>query len=255
MTRDAHSGPYGGDHPVDADARQQLISRHLRLVRHVARQVQRKLPREAEYGDLLSAGTIGLMQAVDNFDPARGLAFSTFAAPRIRGAILDDLRRWDRVPRSMRRKQRQMSEAREALRAELRRDPTTDELARRLGVDRETAWQWEVDANGSQQLSLDQRLRTEDGVGATPLDILVGDEGRGVEVGLEREEKVALLKQAITELPERERTVLALYYYEDLKLREIAEVLGVTESRVSQIRSHAVNTLRGSLAGHTSEAH
>ena len=103
----------------DIDARDQLLMQHLRLVHHVARQVIRSSRIDAEFDDLVSAGTIGLMNAVDNFDPGRGLAFSTFAAPRIRGAILDDLRRRDHVPRSIRRKQRELNRAKEALMAKL----------------------------------------------------------------------------------------------------------------------------------------
>lgn len=232
----------------DPLARETLLSQNLRLVHHVARQLTRRLRADVEFDDLVSAGTIGLVRAIENFDPSRGLAFSTFAAPRIRGAILDDLRRWDHVPRSVRRKQRQLSAAREALRGSLARQPQAEETAKKLGIGIETLWAWEWVAQDTIQVSIDRFLESEaDGNPRTPLDFLVGESGEEIEEEVNHEQEVAILKEEIGRLKERERIVLSLYYFEELKLHEIATILELTESRISQIRSKAVATLRERL--------
>ncbi|HEX7049135.1 MAG TPA: FliA/WhiG family RNA polymerase sigma factor [Longimicrobiales bacterium] len=232
----------------DPAARERLLSRHLRLVHHVARQLVRTLHVEREFDDLVSAGTIGLIKAIENFEPSRGLAFSTFAAPRIRGAILDDLRRWDHAPRSVRRKQRQINSVREALMGALDRPPDAKETAEALGIDVEKLWRWEQDAEEAVQVSLDRPLETEDGTQTTPLDVLIGEDGEQIEQDVNRTQELELLRREILTLKERERVVLSLYYFEELKLHQIAKILHLTESRVSQIRSKAIGTLRDRLA-------
>jgi RNA polymerase sigma factor (sigma-70 family) len=137
-------------------ARTHLLQEHLGLVHHVARQMSRTLAVRADFDELVSAGTIGLMTALDGFDPSRGLAFSTFAAPRIRGAILDELRKQDHVPRSIRRKTREISAARETLMRVLGRLPDDDELCEHLGVDRATLWRWQADVEGAHHIPLDR---------------------------------------------------------------------------------------------------
>lgn len=232
----------------DAAAREQLLSQNLRLVHHVARQLARTLRGNVEFDDLVSAGAMGLVNAIDSFDPSRGLAFSTFAAPRIRGAILDDLRRWDHAPRSVRRKQRQISTARERLRDTLGHEPQEEDIARELGIDLEQFWRWESDTQSALQVSLDQPVDgTRSEWARTPLDILVGEDSADTEDRLTREQEVAILQREIMSLNERERLVLTLYYYEELKLHEIATIVGLTESRISQIRSKAIATLRDRL--------
>jgi RNA polymerase sigma factor for flagellar operon FliA len=191
---------------------------------------------------------MGLINAVESFDRSRGLAFSTYAAPRIRGAILDDLRRADHVPRSIRRKQHQMAAAQEALSGELERKPEDIEMAHRLGIDIDTLWRWKADTEDAVQISLDQPVNVRDGRTATPADLLEGSTGVAIEERLTREEEVGIMRDEILRLKERERIVLSLYYFEELKLHEIAKVLGLTESRVSQIRSKALATLRGRLS-------
>jgi RNA polymerase sigma factor for flagellar operon FliA len=231
-----------------AAARDELLAQNLRLVHHVARQLARTLRVDVEFDDLVSAGTIGLVNAIENFDPSRGLAFSTFAAPRIRGAILDDLRRWDHVPRSVRRKQRQLNAAREALRLKLDRPPQDEELAEALGIDVATLWRWESDTQDAAQYSIDQPVENSPARGTrTPLDLLVAEEDDGIDVRLNQEQELAILQREIQALKERERLVLSLYYYEQLKLHEIASILGLTESRISQIRTKALSTLRERL--------
>jgi RNA polymerase sigma factor for flagellar operon FliA len=190
---------------------------------------------------------------VESFQPERGLAFSTFAAPRIRGAILDDLRRRDTASRSLRRKQRALAHARETVSRARDRAPRDAEMAGELGIDLERLWRWQMETERTRQVSLDQPLDAEEGPRRSLEDALPGTSGAEVEDVLEREQLGELLKDAILELREQERVVLSLYYFEEMKLREIAEVLGVTESRVSQVRSKALKELRGRLA-HLTEA-
>jgi RNA polymerase sigma factor for flagellar operon FliA len=228
----------------DELARESLLNRHLPLVRHVARQVLPTLSVEASLDDLVSAGSIGLINAVESFDPGRGLAFSTFAAPRIRGAILDDLRRADHVPRSIRRKQRRIAAAEETLSGSLDRKPDAREAAANIGIDVDTFWRWKADTEEAIQVSLDQPATTKNGGSVTHSEVLEGSSGVEIEDLLNHEQEVHVLRDEIMRLKERERVVLTLYYLEELKLREIAQVLGLTESRVSQIRSKAIGTLR-----------
>ena len=236
----------------DASAREQLIQEHLRLVYHMAWKVMKSCPQDVEFDDLLSAGTIGLMNAIDNFDPGRGLAFSTLAAPRIRGAILDDLRRRDTVPRSIRRRQRKVSQAREELKQSLKRTPRPEETAEKLGIEMEEYWRWSQQAEQSYQMSLDQPPGNGE-QGQATMEEYTPDEGvLDLDESISEQEEVDILKEEILNLKRQDRLVLSLYYFEGLKLHEIASVLGVTESRISQIRSKAVKELRKRL-GHLRE--
>ncbi|MHB1225713.1 MAG: sigma-70 family RNA polymerase sigma factor, partial [Gemmatimonadaceae bacterium] len=216
------------------------------LVHFVARQIARGISVEADFDELVSAGTIGLMSALSSFDSGRGLAFSTFAAPRIRGAILDELRRQDHVPRSVRRKARELGTARDALTRTLGRQPETREVAEHLGVDMDTLWRWQSEVECSVRLPLDRP--TTDGGAPAPAETLYADDERGIEDLITHEQEVSVLRDAIMGLKEQERTVLAMYYFEELKLHEIAKVLELTESRVSQVRSKAIGRLRERMA-------
>ncbi len=233
----------------DELAREQLLAKHLPLVHHVARKVLAALPGQAELGDLVSAGTLGLMNAIESFDEGRGLAFSTYAAPRIRGAILDDLRRWDPAPRSVRRKARQISRTRDVLTGRLEREPVAAETARELGIDMDTLFRWESSAADAVQVPLDAPIDATRHRSATPAELLVGAGAEQIEDGITRDEEASAVLEALRTLTERDRLVLTLYYFEELKLAEIAEVLDLTESRISQIRSKALRTLRAELAG------
>lgn len=232
----------------DAVARERLLNEHLGLVHHVARQLSRSLSVEADFDELVSSGTIGLMNALDAFDPARGLAFSTFAAPRIRGAILDELRRQDHVPRSVRRKSRDLASAREELMRSLGREPEDREVAEHLGLDLDTYWRWRSDTEGVIKVSLDRPAREGERRTASPAELLPAQEASSIEDILNLEQEVGVLREAILTLKEQERVVLSLYYYEELKLHEIASILNLTESRVSQIRSKAIAKLRQQMA-------
>lgn len=229
----------------DPDARALLLTRHLGLVHHVAREVARRIP-TVELGELVSAGALGLMKALDSFDLSRGLAFSTYAVLRIRGAILDDLRSRDSTPRSVRVKRRRIESVAAALEAELGRSPSPKEVADRLEIDLATYWKWK-DAVGSyaeaeapratkgRHISRDAENHADPSATSAPQRLV-------------ESEHVTQLQQLISRLPEQQRRVLALYYYEELNLRQVGEILKVSESRVSQIRSQALRRLKSEVS-------
>jgi len=211
-------------------------------VHHVARRLHQQLSTEVSLDDLVSAGSIGLMRAAESFDPSRGLAFSTHALPRVKGAMLDDLRAQDHMPRSARRKARAMNAAREAVAQRDNGVAVSSEVATELGVDVETLWQWDAELAASQSISLD-RGPSFDGEGEGSQWEIGADEPLADDM-VEQKEMAERLRAALEELPARERQVLALYYYEELTQQQIGQVLGVTESRVSQLRSQEIARLQ-----------
>lgn len=228
----------------DLAARDALIREHLSLVHHVAQQLARSLSTEMDIDELVSAGTLGLIQAIETFDPSRGLAFSTLAVPRIRGSILDELRRLDNVPRSIRRRARDIAAARDALHAKLGRQPDDTELSEQLGIDKLTLWRWEADLETGVRVPLERSAKDDAEAPYTEWESSLHDDAPTIEDVLTAEAEQDKLRSALGQLKEQERTVLALYYYEELKMHQIASVLGLTESRVSQIRSRAISRLR-----------
>lgn len=234
----------GGVGAAVAD-RDQMISKHMGLVHHMARRLVRSGAQAEDLGDLVSGGTIGLIQAVDSFDPSHNLAFSTYAAPRIRGAMLDDLRRCDHASRISRRRQREVQRAERVLSTELEREPRHHETAGELGVTAETLWQWKTNGADAVHVSLDDRRS-----GSSVLETVSGLGVEDVEAPLERAQQLRWLRDRVRRVAERERAVLALYYVRGLKLREIGEVLNITESRVSQIRTAALARLRAEWSEH-----
>jgi RNA polymerase sigma factor FliA len=228
----------------DADARAQLLDQYLGLVHHAAREIAARTP-SLELGDLLSAGTLGLMRALETFDISRGLAFSTYAMTRIRGAILDDLRARDWTPRSVRSKHRQVNAAVTRLERQLGRAPTPREIAAALGIPLPTYYEWQTAIGGTGIVSLhDAPTKAE---GATLEETLEDPDALMPGDAMEHDEQRELLRAAIAGLPEKERKVLALYYFEELTLKQIGEVLKLTESRVSQIRTQTLRKLRHRL--------
>jgi len=231
---------------VDAATRDAVLRQHLGLVYHIAQQLSRARANDVELDDLVSAGTLGLIDAFAHFDASRGLAFSTFAAPRIRGAMLDELRRLDRVPRSVRRKGRQIDGACTALASRLGREPDDTELADDLGIDLATLWRWQAERESAHVVSLDRAPMGTDGPTSAG-EWLAGTNGDEVEESITVAQEAERVRDAVLDLPGQERTVLSLYYFEELKLNDIARVLEVSESRVSQIRSKAIQRLRRKL--------
>jgi RNA polymerase sigma factor for flagellar operon FliA len=227
--------------------RAELLTQHIGLVHHVARQLAKRLSTAAELDELVSAGTVGLIQAADTFDRGRGLSFSTYAVPRIRGAILDELRKQDHVPRNVRRRTRDMGRARDVLAGTLRRLPTHDELSHVMQVPTDVIRKWEFDAEGALLTSLDQPIRAAE-PGSTLGDTVCDERVSLLDDLLTHEQEVARLKDAIATLKEQERTVLALNFFEELKLQEIATVLNLSVCRISQIRTAALAKLRVALS-------
>jgi RNA polymerase sigma factor for flagellar operon FliA len=229
---------------TESTREQSIVESNLGLVHFVARQVSRGVGSDIELDELVSAGTLGLIGAAESFDATRGLAFSTYAAPRIRGAILDELRKIDHATRGQRRRSRDIEKARSAESTARGRRAKPAEIAGRLGIDVDTLWRWEADSESAVQVAIDSPLRSDDGDALTPLDLIAGDDGTAIEEEMTLAGEVAVLRDSILELKEQERTVLSLYFFEEMTLNEIAQVLGVTESRVSQIRTKALARLR-----------
>ncbi|QDU70000.1 sigma-70 family RNA polymerase sigma factor [Engelhardtia mirabilis] len=233
--------PYQQASQLDPGAREALILEHLPLLHHIVGRLAVELPARIDRDDLLGYGMLGLIAAADGFDPGRGLQFSTYAFPRIRGAIIDELRKADFLPRGRRERVRDLDTARRGLEQSLGRPPSPEELAGALEISEEEVDQILSSARTSMVVSLDDGP-TED-FGALLADPRSEDPVDSAEwVEMKR-----VLARAIGELPDNEQTVISLYYAEGLLLKEIGEVLGVTESRVSQLHSRAVYRLNVSL--------
>jgi RNA polymerase sigma factor for flagellar operon FliA len=233
-------------HGGDDDARERLVLQYASLVKYVASRVATGLPASVDQGDLVSYGMFGLLDAIAKFEPERGFKFETYAIPRIRGAILDELRAMDWVPRSVRTKARRIETAMSALEARLGRSPSEDELADALDVKVEELQQTMGQIARGGILGLDEIVGGPDADGVAVRDT-VADDSPGPGTQLEIAEVRRQLSSSILALPERERTVLALYYYENLTLAEIGRILGVSESRVCQIHGKAVLQLRSRM--------
>ncbi len=217
--------------------RGRFVESHVDLVRYVALRIHPRLPASVELDDLIHDGVLGLLDACDRFDPAQGARFRTYAEARVRGAILDGLRKKDWRPRSVRRMRRSIDAAIATLAGRLGRTPTEEEIAEQLGLELPAYRALLADAATGPLLSLDELT----GDGESDHLVSLTDPPDGP---FERRERVALLAEAIAELPERERRILELYYVEGLTLKEIGAVLAVTESRICQIHSQATARLR-----------
>ena len=228
-----------------AGARERLILHYAPLVKYVASRVATGLPASVDQADLVSYGMFGLIDALEKFDPGRGNKFETYAIPRIKGAIIDELRAMDWVPRSVRFKAREIEKAYSDLESIHKRGPTEKEVAARLGVTLRELHEVINQISFVQVLQLDEILSvgSDRGEQVSLLDTLA-DRGTDPTTGLEGQETRGLLAAAINSLSEREKIVVTLYYFEGLTLAEIGEILGVTESRVCQIHTKAVGQLR-----------
>ena len=233
----------------NADAREKLILHYAPLVKYVASRVATGLPASVDQHDLVSYGMFGLIDALEKFEPGRGNKFETYAIPRIKGAIIDELRAMDWVPRSIRFKARELEKAQADLEAKLKRRPSEEELAERLGMSRRELHAMVSQISFVSVLALDEVVSagSDRGDQVTLMDT-IADKGLDPTWGLESQEMRGLLAAAINSLSEREKIVVTLYYFEGLTLAEIGEILGVTESRVCQIHTKAVGGLRGQLS-------
>ncbi len=232
--------------------RDEIVKQYLWLVRCIAQDIAELLPRSVDISDLISAGTVGLIKAIDDYEPAKGAKLETYARYRIRGAIFDELRKQDFLPYSIRAKVKQVGRAISELERELGRYPEDHEIAERSGLDVNEISHLLATSSSLDLYSLEELLEN----GNLSIDITQEDAASAWPdplSKLEREELVEVLADAIKELPETERSILGLYYYEGLRMKEIGEVLGISESRVSQIHSKAILFLRGRLRTHLSK--
>ena len=213
--------------------RNRLVLQYAPLVKYVAGRLRTRMPESVDQDDLVSDGVLGLMDAIERFEPARGLSFQTFAVPRIRGAIIDGMRAMDFVPRSVRDKLRAVQRAQVALEERLGRSPEDTEIARELGIP-------------VQQLRDLNRQATSNHANLDDFDLADGLSS-AADLRVEQNDVNASLMRVVDQLVERDQVIIALYYFEGLTLAEIGQVLGVTESRISQVHRRVTETLRKRL--------
>ncbi len=228
---------------VDVDAANRLVLDHVELVRTLAARLAHRIPSHIEFNELVSVGMMGLVEAARRFQPARGVPFDAFARRRVHGAMVDSLRGMDWAPRSVRRMRREVDAAIARVRHELRREPTEQDMAVALNVS-EDDYRKMLDQIRAVDLATLRQLESPDD---HPLLEVAIESDEGPHARLERAELREHLGRALMQIPERERQILSLYYEHELTLAEIGEVIGVGESRVSQIRTQAIARLRVSL--------
>jgi RNA polymerase sigma factor FliA len=235
---------------ADQRLRERLILHYSPLVKYVAGRVGVGLPPNIEQADLVSYGIFGLIDAIEKFDISRAIKFETYAISRIKGAIIDELRAIDWIPRSVRYKAREVEKAYAALEGRLHRTPTETEVAGELGISIDDLHTIFSQVSFVNVIALDELLNVggERGDKMSLVDTLEDTKAEDPVAAFETEETKFLLARAINTLPEREKIVVTLYYYEGLTLAEIGQVLGVTESRICQMHTKAVLQLRGKLA-------
>ena len=234
----------------DPQARERLVMAYSPLVKYVAGRMASGLPSHVDEADLVSYGLGGLINAIERFEPERAIKFETYAITRIKGAIIDELRSLDWVPRSVRARAREFERANQKLEHQLQRAPTDEEMSAELGIEVSDFQDALLQISNSSVAALDEMWNVGDSSGdqVSLLDTLRDDNAPDPSAIVDQGELRDRVADAISRLPEREKLVIALYYYENLTLREIGEVLGVTESRVSQLHTKAVLRLRGRLS-------
>ena len=231
--------------------RDRLILTYAPLVKFVAGRLGSGLPAHVDEGDLVSYGLLGLIGAIERYDPDRDVKFETYAIARIKGSIIDELRAMDWVPRSVRARARDIERAIGELEAQSGRAPSEEEIAAKLGVSQDELGENLLEISRSSIAALDELWTISSGGGdqVALIDTIEDTQGPEPQTALAQTEMREALGEAIARLPEREKLVVTLYYYEELTLREIGEVLGVTESRVSQLHTKAILRLKARLGG------
>jgi RNA polymerase sigma factor for flagellar operon FliA len=227
-----------------AEYKEKIVKRYLSLIKYVVGRMAVSAPPGLDYEDLLSFGVFGLLDAVDRFDPSKGFSFQTFAVPRIRGAVLDELRKYDWISRAGREKLQKMKRAIETV---LQKKGTLrdDWVMQEMGVDEKVYKEILELMSRSYIVSLDEVVAFEDGDAS--LKGVLADNDEDAATALENRDELQSIMDALSQLPEREMQVISFYYYEGLTLKEISQILGVTESRVSQIHGKAIAGLRALL--------
>ena len=227
---------------------EQILKEYSPMIKYVANRIALRLPPHIEVDDLISVGAIGLMDAIEKYDATRGAKFKTYAEFRVRGSILDELRSMDWVPRSVRQKASNLDAVSTKLQSKLGRLPEDEEIAEEMGVTLEEFYNTLNETRNMPLLSLeDLGVAKDSGDKQSLLDTLEGKGDVDPQTQLRLNELKTMIASAIDSLPEKERLMVSLYYYEELTMKEIGEVLGITESRISQIHSKAVYRLRTKL--------
>jgi len=242
-----------GKKKIDRRTKEKLIKEYAPLIKFIAQKIAVRLPSNIEFDDLVSSGVIGLMDAIDKYDPSRDNKFKTYAEFRIRGAILDELRAQDWVPRSVREKAKQLERAHIRLEQKLRRIPNEDELTDELKISKEEYYDLLNQVKSVSILSLDEAGSFNSSDRKSILSLLESCKIPSPMAQLNLKGLKEVVTKAIENLPEKQRLVLSLYYYEDLNLKEIGDVLEVTESRVSQLHTQAILWLRRKLRSYFDE--
>ncbi len=232
--------------------RDELVVSHLPLVKFIVDRIASSLPPHLDRDDLGSAAVIGLISAAERFDPSRGVQFKTFAEQRIRGTIMDELRAQDWLTRSLRDKFKKLEKEFSLLEQRLGRNPSSDEVAVAMGLELKDYFRLLEEIHLLSFVSLDDAWHDEDGAPFGLLDVLEDKGTESPQNQMIARQTVERLAEAIDTLPEKERIVITLYYYEELNLKEIGAVLDLTESRISQLHSQAIVRLRAKLKGHGS---
>ncbi len=238
---------------IDRRTKEKLILEYAPLIKFIAQKIAVRLPSNIEFDDLVSSGVIGLMDAIDKYDPTRDNKFKTYAEFRIRGAILDELRAQDWVPRSVREKAKQLERAHLRLEQRLGRVPSEDEVSQELGISKEGYYDLLNQVKSVSILSLDEAGSFNSSDRKSILSLLESCKIPSPLTFLSLKSLKEVVTKAIENLPEKQRLVLSLYYYEDLNLKEIGNVLDVTESRVSQLHTQAILWLRRKLKTYFAE--
>ena len=226
---------------------EQLVSDHAALVKRIAHHLKGRLPDSVMVDDLIQSGMIGLFEASRNYDQTKGAAFETYAGIRIRGAMLDEVRKGDWVPRSVHRNGRRISAAIQAIESRLGRDASDHEVAAEMGIELDEYYGLLKDSQCARLFSFEEVLNGQENDGYTEMEFS-GPKDNTPDHRIEKVQLHENIVDAIKSLPDREQLVLSLYYDEELNLKEIGEVLGVSESRVSQIHSQAASRLRTRLS-------
>jgi RNA polymerase sigma factor for flagellar operon FliA len=233
---------------ITAENQEEVILRYSPMIKYVANRIAMRLPPHIEVDDLISVGVLGLMDAISKYDSSRGAKFKTYAEFRVRGAILDELRAMDWVPRSIRQKASNVDKVVQGLQSKLSRAPEDEEVAKEMGLSLD---QFHNTLNETKSVPIfsleDLGIAKESGEQQSLLDCLAGKADADPQTQIRLIELKEIIAKAIDALPEKERLMVSLYYYEELTMKEIGAVLEITESRVSQIHSKAVYRLRTKL--------
>jgi len=233
---------------ITIENREEVIKRYSPMIKYVANRIAMRLPPHIEVDDLISVGVLGLMDAISKYDSSRGAKFKTYAEFRVRGAILDELRAMDWVPRSIRQKASNVDKVVQSLQAKLSRSPEDEEVAKEMGISLDQFHDTLNETKSIPVFSLeDLGIAKESGEQQSLLDCLAGKADADPQTQIRLIELKEIIAKAIDALPEKERLMVSLYYYEELTMKEIGAVLEITESRVSQIHSKAVYRLRTKL--------